>query len=277
MAAPFVSALAGILRSSNPRAPYTTIAATIKNASHLGAAPTPELGHGVPRAGIALNALIPTSNPQNRLTPLFALYSSARQDYFYTTVPQMAVAAINGTLQPSSISGGIYSSVGSVPSLYTCFPSVYCLSQQAKTQTWVFTTPENPKIAALSLVPLFRLSFACNHPTYSNSSSPTACANNAQHTDTTYTTDWAGVTSYESVGYRLDGIEGYVYPKTMSPQPLGTVRLMRKYNAARDDHAIFPETLLSTMVNEGYTLDSGSDWIGYVYPAATNGSTPIIQ
>jgi hypothetical protein len=103
------------------------------------------------------------------------------------------------------------------------------------------------------------------------------CAANPANTGTTYTTEWAGVTSYESVGYRLDGIEGYIYPKTMSPQPAGTVRLMRKYNAARDDHAIFPETLLTQMANLGYTLDSGSDSLGYVYASPSDGSTPTIQ
>jgi hypothetical protein len=77
------------------------------------------------------------------------------------------------------------------------------------------------------------------------------------------------------VGYKLDGIEGYLYPKTL-PQPAGTVRLMRKYNPARDDHAIFPESQLSAMAAQGYTQNSGSDWIGYVYPN-TNGNVPVIQ
>ncbi|MGB5146109.1 MAG: hypothetical protein WBN86_03170 [Porticoccaceae bacterium] len=69
----------------------------------------------------------------------------------------------------------------------------------------------------------------------------------------TYTADTAGVSAYQSVGYKLDGIEGYLYPETMS-QPAGTVRLMRKYNPARDDHAIFPESQLSAMAAQGYEL-----------------------
>ncbi len=60
------------------------------------------------------------------------------------------------------------------------------------------------------------------------------------------------------------------------PQPPGTVRLMRKYNPARDDHAIFPETVLGDMLQEGYTMDSGSDWLGDVYPNI-NGERPKIQ
>lgn len=147
--------------------------------------------------------------------------------------------------------------------------------QYTGAQTWIFTTPENPKNAGLPLASLYRLSFACNHPQYSNASSPTACANNPEHTDTTYTTDIAGLNAFLTAGYRWDGVEGYIYPKTQS-QPLGSVRLMRKYNPARDDHAIFPETELTNMVNEGYTQNSGSDWLGYVYPNAT-GNVPTIQ
>lgn len=93
--------------------------------------------------------------------------------------------------------------------------------------------------------------------------------------DVTYTADTAGVNAFKSVGYKLDGIEGYLYPKTMA-QPVGTMRLMRKYNPERDDHAIFPESRLSAMAAQGYTQNSGSDWIGYVYPN-TNGNVPVIN
>lgn len=67
----------------------------------------------------------------------------------------------------------------------------------------------------------------------------------------------------------------FIRPNCM-PQPPGTVRLMRKYNPARDDHAIFPETVLGDMLQEGYTMDSGSDWLGDVYPNI-NGERPKIQ
>ncbi len=76
------------------------------------------------------------------------------------------------------------------------------------------------------------------------------------------------------LGSFLDGIEGYIYPKTVT-QLTGTVWLMRKYNPARDDHAIFPETALSAMTAQGYTQNSGSDWLGYVYRNST-GNVPVI-
>jgi serine protease len=165
-----------------------------------------------------------------------------------------------------------YVPVGTVVNSYPSMPGQGYGSGAA--QAWIFSTPENPKNAYIPLVPLFRLSYACNHSQYSNASAQSAFDANPYHTDTTYSTSTTGVEMFISWGYRLDGIEGYVYPPSQA-QPAGTVRLMRKYNANRDDHAIFPETELSNMAAQGYTLNSGSDWIGYVYP--NSGSQPSVQ
>ena len=51
---------------------------------------------------------------------------------------------------------------------------------------------------------------------------------------------------------------------------------MRKYAVSRDDHAIFPENEFATYFSQGYTENSGSDWLGYVYPNS-GGTTPTIQ
>lgn len=51
---------------------------------------------------------------------------------------------------------------------------------------------------------------------------------------------------------------------------------MRKYAVGRDDHAIFPENEYSAYAAQGYTENSGSDWLGYVYPNS-GGTTPPIQ
>lgn len=279
MSAPHVTALVGILRSAKPLATQTSVQQVVRDAGRFPNGTTistnDEFGHGMPKADLAIEAIIPVGNPQSRLTPLFSMYSAGRQDYIYSTFPQMGRAALAGTLEPrgNNASNG-YLSVGTTVNGYLNFPASLWY-QYTGAQTWIFTTPENPKNAGLPLAPLYRLSFACNHPQYSNASSPTACANNPEHTDTTYTTDIAGLNAFLTVGYRLDGVEGYIYPKTQS-QPLGSVRLMRKYNPARDDHAIFPETELTNMVNEGYTQNSGSDWLGYVYPNST-GDVPVIQ
>jgi serine protease len=80
------------------------------------------------------------------------------------------------------------------------------------------------------------------------------------------------VTSFQNVGYRLDGLEGYVYSK-LKAQPPGTVRLLRRYNPAQDDHAIYPETKDAIYQGQGYT--SGTGWLGYVYE--NTGDVPVIQ
>lgn len=272
MAAPHVSALAGILRSINPRLSTGAIKSIIRTSGSNSGSPTAQLGYGLPNARIAVDQAI--AQTPNRLTPLFSMYSSGRRDYFYTTVPQMGAAASLGTLQPVNTvgTGSRYaSSGGNSVSGNTVFPGGYP-STIPVAAAWIFTTPDNPKNAAIPLVPLYRLSWKCGDPT---PYPPTICSSVPNHADVTYTADINGVTAFESSGYKLDGIEGYIYPKTIS-QPTGTVRFMRKYNPARDDHAIFPETMLSTMTSQGYTENSGSDWLGYVYPNLT-GNTPSIN
>ena len=81
--------------------------------------------------------------------------------------------------------------VGPTVTSYLNLPSVQWFNYTGA-QAWIFSTPENPKSSSVPLVPLFRLSFACNSAQYSNANAATACANNPQHTDTTYTTDQAG-------------------------------------------------------------------------------------
>jgi len=76
------------------------------------------------------------------------------------------------------------------------------------------------------------------------------------------------------MGLKLDGIEGYIYPKTIA-QPPGSQRLMRKYPPNLDDQVIFPEQRLQWMLNTGWNQNSGSDWLECVYP--NHGSVPTIQ
>lgn len=268
MAAPHISALAGLLRSTAPLKSAATINDIIRSSGDMSWAPSSEFGHGLPNAEQAVNSLISSHRPV-RITPLFSLYSGPREDHFYTTFPQMASAAIAGTIQPSNFNTH-YWTTGNLISSYDNFPGVpWGWWQYApKAQVWVFTTPENP-FNQQQLTPLYRLSWKCGYFTPSP-----ACDINPMNTDFTYASSPSEVLSFQSVGYKLDGIEGYIFPKN-NPQPSGTVRLMRKYNPDRDDHAIFPETELNNMLAEGYTLNSGSEWLGYVY-LNSNGTPPII-
>ena len=272
MAAPHVSALAGILRSANPRLSRNSIKDFIRLSGSHYYFQNSLWGTGLPNARSALDRAL--EQTPNKLTPLFSMYSYGRLDYFYTTVPQMGAAASWGSLRPVNYPtlDSRYYTAGTGPGIngYSYFPGGYPFAYPAA-EVWLFTTPENPLYPYAPLVPLYRLSWKCGD--YSPYPS-TVCGSNPNHADTTYTADPNGVATFQSWGYRLDGIEGYIYPKTVS-QPYGAVRLMRKYNPARDDHAIFPETALSTMTTQGYTQNSGSDWLGYVYPNTT-GNVPVI-
>jgi len=285
MAAPHLTALAGLARSVNPRLTAIALRQLIRDSGNLASQITPELGYGMPNALVAVNAAIAT-NP-SRLTPLFSFYSPDRSDSLYTTNPQMANAALDGSLMPrqllagtvSNASYGVYgSSYGAGVSGYTVFPSRSpfvigpSLNQSPLAQVWMFTTHENPKSAMVPLVPLYRMSWKCDDAT---PFPPVICSLTPRHIDTVMVNE-EEIGYFTFLGYKKDGIEGYVYPKTF-PQPAGAVRLMRKYNANRDDNAVFPESALTMMSNQGYNVDSNSnDWLGYVYPN-TNGQIPIIQ
>lgn len=274
MAAPHVTALAGLVRSINPRLTALQLRQLIQQSGNLASNVTLELGSGLPSAALAVEAALAT-NP-SRLTPLFSFYSTERSDSFYTTLPQMANAALDGALMPrqrlgvtaTNASHGTYESAyGRAITGYPSFPrSPFVVGPSGNitplAQVLVFTTPANPTDSAVPLAPLYRMSWKCGDPT---TYPPQICQTNPKHIDSILVNE-EEIGYVKSVGYRVDGIEGYVYPKT-APQPPGTVRLMRKYHPGRDDHAAFPETELASMQGLGYSQNSNNtDWLGYVLP-----------
>jgi serine protease len=263
MATPHVTGIVALLRSVNPLLGNSAtrqllVANSSRSISGLGW--NSQLGYGVPDANAAVSAALAQTN---RLTPLFSLYSGSAQNYFYTTVPQMAITAVRGYVLPRPVYATLtpYDTVGTSVNEYSQFPVVSVTGvPPPRAQVWIFTTPKDPT-SVEPLAPLYRLSWKCGDST----PMPVAvCTTYPNHVDHTYTTDTAGLDYFRGLGYQLDGIEGYVYPTTRN-QPPGTVKLYRKYNPGRDDHAIFPETVLSAMTVEGYTVDVGNPWIGYVY------------
>ena len=278
MSAPHVTAAAGLVRSVNPRLNATDLRQILRQSGNLTNLRTTELGYGLPNASLAVDSAIAT-NP-SKLAPLFSFYSTQRLDSFYTTVPQMANAAMDGTLKPRPIPdtlGGYMSAYGTAISGYWSFPrNVFVFGGNAvsspKAEVWIFTTHVNPKSASIPLEPLYRMSWKCSDPT---PKVPDICNYMPRHIDTVLVNE-SELGYFMSLGYKTDGLEGYIYPKSL-PQPAGTVRLMRMYHPGRDDFAIFPESTLATMLNAGYTETGNyTDWLGYAYPNST-GQTPVIQ
>lgn len=263
MAAPFVSGLAGIMRSANPLLTADYIRALILLTSSEASAPNRYVGYGMPNGFLAVYFAL---NSANRLTPLFSLYGPYTRNYFYTTAPQMGSAAVIGTMPPYvSTAFNWYSGLGTgVPDI-SVFPGT---TQPALAESWIFTSHTNPANPNVELRPLIRLSFKCGDPLPPGATS--VCASYPYHVDHFYSTDYNEAQTYvNAAGYKIDGIEGYVYPYGYA-QPANTEALIRAYNPAVDDHAIFPQSLQASMASQGYTVNVTT--LGYVY--RNNGYRP---
>lgn len=275
MASPHVAAVAGILRSVNPLLSKAQIESALTgNASRAGNWDS-KLGYGYPIASASVQAVLGRANGTvlaNRLTPLFVLYSFTAQDHLYTTFPQMGAAAQWSSdgytpINPDSVAWP------DVPG-YSYFPDSGCnvspCLPEPRASVYVFTTDRSPNGSPLA--PLYRMTFEGTFP---------GGPSNPANRDTAFTTDQAGITSFKNAGYKLDGIEGYIYQRCApEPQciPAGAVRLYRLYNAARDDFALFPEPELGAMLAAGYASSPGlNDWIGYAYPNADGDGNQVIN
>jgi subtilisin family serine protease len=261
MATPHISGSAAILRSANPLLTSDQIRDLLSQHASQAENPDNSLGHGLPNMLESVRSALGTAAGQtlvNRLTPLFSLYSDTAEDSLFTTSPQMAMAAMYETLQPQpddEEARNTWTPTGAhyTPD-YSSFPRpAFFWHERPKADAYIFTTHRNPFNPELELVPLYRLSYQGNYT-----------GNNPMNVDHVYTTEQNGVDAFTDVGYQLDGIEGYIFPD-YEPQPPGTEKLYRKYNPNRDDHAIFPESMLGQMTAAGYTQNSGNEWIGYVY------------
>ncbi|HVG11253.1 MAG TPA: S8 family serine peptidase [Thermoanaerobaculia bacterium] len=280
MSTPFVAGIAGLVRSANPLLTKQNVYDILARSADRWPTRNDTEGYGVPNARTAVDlalGLAPGRLLTNRLTPLFSFYGSATEDHLYTTVPQVASSAVSGLLHGSCTSLSrqdcpatwVYQSTGPAVPGYASFPGVPpcnvspCLADTPTASVYVFTSETIPYAGAPALVPLYRMTYKGTNPN-----------GNQEHRDTTYTTSVDGLNAFHAVGYDLDGIEGYIFPRcTPEPgcMPAGTVRLYRRYHVQRDDFAIFPESELAQMVSQGYTSTGGTNLnevIGYVYPNA---------
>ncbi|MCP4549571.1 MAG: S8 family serine peptidase, partial [bacterium] len=279
MAAPNVAGIAMLVRSANPLlTKYEVRDILISTASHA-ADKHINLGYGIPNTKAAVERALGKVNREtlpNRLTPLFSLYSHFVETHFYTTVPQMASAAITHDHVPFEPTGP------HIVGEYTLFPGAPCLvspcDPRPRASVYVFTTDSSPYPGAPPLVPLYRLSYDPNYdpeaPDRCNILNPEFAILDR---DFTYTTVPEGILLFkervdaQGIGYRLDGIEGYIFERCQpEPEcmPHGTVKLLRYYNSERNDFAIFPESEKAAMEAAGYLGDQPglSNVLGYVFP-----------
>jgi PKD repeat protein len=267
MASPYMAASIGILRSVNPLLSKEEVKDLLQTHLDNPAGWNALFGRGKPDVSSAVKAALGTARGiqiANRLTPFFSLYSSIAKDSFYTTVPQMAAAAVLDS--PSQ-----YVTLGPLVPRYSAFPGAACqfgpcTPHPPAASVYVFTGERSPYAGAPPLVPLIRMTF-------------TSPSNSDR--DTTYATDSTSLYAFKRVGYELDGVEGYIYQRcTPEPSciPPGAVRLYRLYNLSLDDYAIFPESELAQMQSAGYVSTPGlSDVIGYAYPNTDSDGDGLID
>lgn len=274
MAAPHVTALAGLMRSLNPMVTADGVRATIQQYSSMWVGRGAEYGSGLPDAQLAVDAI--RQSNYGPLIPLYSFYSADRSDSFYTTVPQMASAALAGTLYPATPGlpenkryGSSYGvPLAGSPYYGSTYPGVSGISTplptERRAEVFVFNTHRYALNGTdwVDLSPLYRLSWACADPT---TYYPAAvCGAHPAHNDVTYALA-AELDNFKELGYKVDGIEGYVYPKTL-PQPAGATHLLRMYNPQKDDHAIFPYSQYAAMWAAGYTsMSYGVNFLGWVF------------
>lgn len=270
MSAPHIAGAVGMLRSINPLLGKQDVRSLLVDNIEKPRAWDNGLGLGKPNVAAAAQDALGRVGGRvlvNRLTPLFSLYGYDAEDHMYTTFPQVAAAKIRTEID--------YRTVGTDVPGYDYFPDGNCffVPCPAGAEAYVFTTDRSP--TAAPLVPLYRMSYVPPDP------DPSTPENEDLNRDYTYTTEAAGIELFAGVGYRLDGIEGYIYARC-SPEPgcipPGATRLYRLYHYDRDDYAIFPESKLAAYQNEGYAQVSGlNSWIGYVYENVDTDGDAVID
>ncbi|MCP3997243.1 MAG: S8 family serine peptidase, partial [bacterium] len=273
MSSPYIAGIAGILRSVNPWLSKQEIRDLMITTSSQATARNDQLGYGVPDTAAAVErALGKVAGRQltNRLTPLFSLYSPQAQTHVYTVFPSAASAFVFDLDEPFETVGPEVVGYEGFPGVPGC-PISPCLIRPSAS-VYLFTTNRNPDPEGPALVPLYRLRYDPNIPNRCVDPDSQRISNR----DFSYTTEELGVIRFkedivdqDGVGYELDGIEGYIFPRC-DPEPEcipeGTERLYRLYHPVLDDYAIFPQSELDSMILQGYESQPGlNDWVGYVY------------
>jgi serine protease len=276
MASPYVMGVIGVLRSANPLLSKGAIRdALVKNASRANAWDS-RYGYGAPNVDASVSAALGRSGGQtlrNRLTPLFALYSSGAGAHLYTTVPQMASAAYWDPVTPYAPAFTFPVTPPAVPG-YAAYPGTQCqvgpcFDVQPRASVYLLTSDAAPWTGAPALIPLYRMSYRG------------AWNGNPNNRSFFYTTEKSGVEAGKSIGYAIDGIEGYLFPRATTGSVCtvpGTTRLLRLYNSQIDDYALLPESQEQAHRNAGYASQSGlNDWLGCVYPNVDSDGDTVVN
>ena len=264
MAAPHVGGAMAIVRSINPLSAVSSIMALLQaTATSIPRPPevSPAGNFKMPNLLSAVNQAI-----ANGYTwPAFAMVTSTGQwNRFTTAAPQMARAAISGTMLPTLIAP--FAPVYYVPDPnaplvtgYTAFPDS---TVQPRAYFEVYT---KLKASQTALKPLYRLSKLQNL-----GNGRDECGNLMPVPTKpipvihTYTTSKPTRIQLMGTGagqcYKYDGVEGYVAPSNLG----GLQELIQLYNPTADSYILVPSSKLALANGLGYTQQQTS--LGLVVP-----------
>lgn len=280
MSAPYVAGVVGLIRSVQPLLNREQVRdVLISSGSHKDNF-TNQLGYGVPYADVAVKKALGSVGGQtlnNRLTPLFSLYSVAAEVHVLTPWPSEALAFVFDPIEPFGGAGQSVPGYLAFPGYEVCTISP-CPDATPRSTFSVFTTHRQiPGMPAL--VPLYRVRFDYGHywrceggsgPMPGRSFAYTTTAEGVEYFKTRATAPVPGAPPPGTqIGYELDGILGYIFPRC-SPEPScmppGTTRLRRFYHPQRDDYVLFPDEQLAYWQSLGYVETTTlSTVLGYVY------------
>lgn len=258
MAAPHITALAGLIRSVNPLLTAEEVIEIIQLSADEADQPTAERGHGMPSAKVAVDLTV-QSNPDLR-TPLFAFQNrranASDAPFFYTTVPQMALSALHGELiragGPNTSEATDYISYGAPISDYASFPGIDNAtdSQIPQAAVQVYTVPTLP--SGSQLVPLYRMSNARGFA---------------------YATSDLERIILQSEGFEVDGVEGYLHPSDSAPDD-DAILLIQGYNNTTDSYALYAEGSERELRELGYQPSSALGYAVVNNPSYRATTTP---
>jgi hypothetical protein len=258
MSSAIVSGVLGLIRSANPLRTASQVRSHLTAYGSNAGSWNTSWGYGVPNASQSVQAALGTNS---RITPLFVAHSPAgNADYFYTVSPQMLTAAYVAKLWPTASNGSSkqyysYPADGNYVTGFDYPPSggfspkqpITLDNYRARARLKVFTTPKDA--SGVALIPLYRFSVT-------DAAQPTL----VRHFMAAGDSDAATVTA----DWKLDAVEGYVYPPNIS-QPAGTTKVLRRVSPTTLAYVIFPEADLATWTAAGYTAIHNIGVIGYAY------------
>jgi len=303
--APIIGGVVSIMRSLNPLLSFDEIKDMLRTSRV--STDNQNRTYSIPDAGALVKDILGQSDGQdvaNRLKPMFRLNhtfnrNGIKNNYLSTTIPQLAVAAIDGTylIEPRMLTGTIILEdtisydVDTDADVAIGYPqfraeSSFSGSLDAHAPFYIFGGHENPINGADDMIPLYHFAYRADK---SNSS----CYDEADHGYATNNNNaFVNNQTIKCNEFLKEGIEGYLFPNchpsadgcyenTGNPNHMQCLRI--RYSVADDSYGLYMESEQNTKFNSYQTVINGqpgmsnSECLGYVFPNVDSDSDFLID